>query len=304
MSVPSIRVGDLPDFSAGDPQWRCTGVDGWYDGAVPRAEMFPNGAGPGATPVGPWDDAEAYYLFRGAIIADDRATLHQRRRALLEALPSDETVSFTVLDDDDVDLQAFVRRYDKPTIELVTGNLLTFQIPLVAFDPLKYAAESLDGSMGVFTGDTWFRSDFLDTAPTPDEGYRVYTLDSGTTYYRTYTQETSVGVFQPAAVLTSEGDATSRKLTIAVTGPLTQGDWHLVNEATGDELWADLSLSAGQTIVFDCYTQRATIDGAPVDSLVFGDFLTLEPGDNTYRLVSGQQSSGFASITTALPAYK
>jgi hypothetical protein len=131
----------------------------------------------------------------------------------------------------------------------------------------------------------------LDTVPTPDDWDLLFT------------QAAPSSAFPEFVLLTSNGDTTSRRVTIEVTGPLTQGDWWVTNEATGDQLWADLSLQSTQTVVFDCFNQTATLNGADISDLVFGDFLTLEPGaGNVFRLVSGVQSAGFATIV-ALPAY-
>lgn len=131
-----------------------------------------------------------------------------------------------------------------------------------------------------------------DAAPTPDE------------FYVEFEQALQSGSFAPSLVVTSEGDATSRKLVFDVTGPLTKGDWQLLHENTGDQLTVDLGLTAQQTVRFDCHAQTATLNGSPIDSLVFGDWLTLEPGSNTYRLTAGAASDGFASLVEGLQAYR
>ena len=93
------------------------------------------------------------------------------------------------------------------------------------------------------------------------------------------------------------------RVTVTVTGPLDEGDWFLLHENTGQRLWVDLSLTADQTVEFDCYQQTATLNGNAIDTNVFGDFLTLEPGENTYRLVTGTDSAGSATVE-AQPAYQ
>lgn len=447
MTGPRFRLGSqLPLFNDVDAGFRVTRFDGWWGVAQPRAELVPSGAGPGAVAVGPWDDSEAYYLLAGIISETDRAQLHTYRRQLTAALPGDTDVAVEVLDADDVDLQAFVRLYDRPTLDIL-GPSLVFEFPLVATDPHKYSLTPLTGVMGVFTGSDWFR---VYSNPIPNTSYeadvtgwpnltnctvarstaqafeggasmemtassaaamtaktatgtsgfavvkhdsytfsarfraaatarscrvvvewftgagasiststgtsvtntttgwteatvtaaapataafgavgvevlapanaevhfvdkvvgpwgRVYAVDTVPTpdlFYRTYEQAQDASDFPPAVVLTSAGDTTSRRLTVSVTGPVTLGDWHLLNEATGARLWVDLSLLSSQTVVFDCLRQTAELNGADITNLVFGDFLTLEPGSNTYRLVSGTESAGFAQITDALAAYR
>lgn len=304
MTGPSIRLGSLPTFNAEDRDYRITAFDGWYGAAAPRAELVTSGGAPGAVAVGPWDDSEAYYTLTGLIRSTDRATLMSLRRELLAALPATEDVALDVLgNDEDVNLTAFVRRYDKPEIT-VEGSLLHFTFPLVATDPSRYGptlASSL--TMGVFTGSQWFTTFELDATPDPDLHYLAPDVVAGEGAVL-FQQVEEMPDFPSSVTLTSEGDTTSRRLTIAVTGPVTQGDWQLINETTGDELYADLSLVAGQTVVFDCYRQRATLNDAPIDGLVFGDFLSLEPGGNTFRLTSGTTSAGFATIQEARPAYQ
>lgn len=305
MTGPSIRIGALPVNNATDPDVHYT-IDGWYGTAAPRAELEENGAIGGAIAVGPWEPAEAYYTLSGLIHSTDRQLLLDYRRQLLAALPAGRDMPLVVIGNgEDIDLTVYVRRYDKPDINF-DGHNLVFSYPLVASDPYKYGSDLLEQQMGVFTGSAWFRTYLVDTAPTPDLYYRVHSVDLvpfPNLHYRTYEQADESSEFPPAAILTSTGDSTSRRVVARATGPLTRGDWAIVNEATGAAIWADLDLAPGQTARFDSLTQTATLDGAAIDSYVFGDFLTLEPGVNTYRLIAGIQTAGFGRIT-AQPAYE
>lgn len=304
MAGPSIEVGSLPKNNTGDPDVHMT-IDKWFTVAKPRAELVPSSTA-GAVAVGPWDLAEKYYTLRGTLTSGDPAQLYTWRAELLDALPANSDNPIVVYGNGEtVDLQVFVRLYDEPDIEIAGQNLI-FAMPLVATDPLRYGT-GLSGTMGVFTGSEWFTTFDVYTPPTPDVYYLPFTLDTVPTpddAYMTFEQATSVGPFPPAVVLTSPGDAVSRRIKFEVSGPVTVGDWKLVHEQTGDELWADLELVAGQSVVFDCYAQTATMAGASVDHLVFGDWLTFRPGSNTYRLVAGIQTDGFADIQDALPAYR
>lgn len=298
MTGPSIVLPGLPTFNAGDPAFKIMLFDGWFGAAKPRSELV-EGAGPGATAVGPWDFSEAYYTLSGMIRSSDRATLMAYRRALLAAFPANTESTVVVLGNgEDVDLLVDVRRYDAPTID-VSANNLTFTMPLVAVDPFKYGADLLSADMAAFNSSIWFQLFTIDTAPTPDEFYLAFDTSDDTLEM---TQDTSAAALQ-AAALFSPGDETSRRVDITVTGPLAAGDWLVLHETTGRHLYADLALTADQSIEFDCYRQRAYLNGDPIDQHVFGDYLTLEPGSNTYRLVTGTTSAGSATVE-ARPAYQ
>jgi hypothetical protein len=305
MQLAPITVGALV-FNAGDTRFTATGFENFRAVAKPRAELVPAGGAAGAVAIGPWDDSEAYYTLTGRIFASSQADLLTYRMQLLDALPATTDSPVIVGDYDGVDRAVYVRLYDRPDIT-IRGNDLRFSFPLVGLDPLKYGITGEGGTMGVFIGDEFYQSFTYDAAPTPDDAYLPFTLDTAPTpddAYFVFTQVVASGPFPPAVVLNSTGDAVSRRLTIVATGPLTQGDWKLINERTGNELWADVELVAGQSVVFDNYTQTATMEGSNIDNLVFGDWLTFEPGFNTYRLVAGEESEGFADITEALPAYR
>lgn len=299
MTGPSIQLPGLPNFNDGDPAFKVTAFDGWWNTPKPRAELLPSGVTHGAVPIGPWDFAEAYYTLSGVIRSTDRAALMAYRRDLLTALPADADSTIVVLgNDEDVDLQIDVRRYDAPDIRIVANNLM-FTFPLVGFDPFKYAATALSGSMTAFTGFNWFMTFTEDTVPDPDEHYLAFdTVD----YAMTFQTDVAEGANQ-AAALVSPGDALSRRLTVTVNGPLDAGDWFLVQDNTDRRLWVNLTLTANQTVTFDCYRQRADLNGNGIDTLVFGDYLTLEPGENTYRLITGSDSAGSATVE-GYPAYQ
>jgi hypothetical protein len=306
MEPLQITVGELPTFNATDRRFIAQGFDGFRAVPKPRSELVASGAAAGAVAVGPWDDSEAYYTLNGRIENSSQAQLLAYRMQLLDALPATVDSPIVVADYDGVSRVAYVRRYDKPDIT-IRGNALLFSFPLVGLDPLKYGEDGAGGVMGVFAGSTWYTTFAVDTAPTPDIYYMPFILDTAPTPdfgYMVFQQDVASSSFPPAVTLTSEGDAISRRLTFEVTGPLDQGDWHLLHEQSGKELWVDLALTSEQTVVLDNYSQTASLDGSSVDSLVFGNWLSFEPGPNTYRLVSGTQSAGFAYVLNALPAYR
>lgn len=286
-----IKVGDiLPTFNATDRRFRITGFDGWFTVAAPDTVLVASG-GPGAVAVGEWAPLEAYYTLAGVISATSRPELLALRGYLLAALPAHADAPIEVLSEQK---QIFVRRYDRPDVA-VAENTLSFTFPLVASDPFKYSIDALDGTVGVFTGQRWFRT------YTDNSGDWVRSYD--TAGDRTYEQAFPTGPYPQSLTLTSDGDASSQRVTVEVTGPLTAGDWWLWNETTGSRLWVEAGVTADQTLTLDNVARTATLNGADVGHLVFGDWLTLEPGANVFRLVAGTDSAAFAHIT-ALEAWQ
>jgi hypothetical protein len=293
----SVRIPGLPDFNDTDRDLIVEDVGGYMDGPTPIPVLVPNGGGVGAVAVGDWAPAEDYLTVNGWIFSD-AAALAGFRRVLLDAFTSATEAPLVILGNGvDIDKQMFVRLYDRRTISQVDDRL-AFSLPLVAPDPYKYALEPLSGQMGVFTGQSWFR----DYALAGTRWVRTYTLTGGR-WVRSYERRLPSGPFPTSLTLTSDGDMTSRRVTAAITGPLTAGDWWLVNEATGERLWVEVGVTADQTLVLDMRARTARLNGALMDHLVFGDWLSLAPGGNTYRLVSGTDSDAYASIE-ALEAYQ
>lgn len=295
----AIRLQGMPDFNAGNSGFKITDFEGWYSVGTPDAVLVANGGGPGAVATGEWQPSEQYYTLSGFLIAADRSSVEALRRMMLAALPSDADMPIQVLDGMD-GLQVFARRYDKPDINPIGPKMLQFTYPLVAPDPFKYGLDLLGGPLGVFAGADWFRT--YDVSADPPS--RVYSLDAGE-WVRTYTQQGDIGVYPTSLGLNSPGDATSRRLTVDVVGPQADGWWVQRQDSSGtlaERLWVDLSLSAGQTVSFDCANRTARLNGADVSHLTFGDFLTLPPGGSTFRLVATDDLGGYASIS-ALPAY-
>jgi hypothetical protein len=291
-----VRLPGLPDFNA-EVSMVISDITDFYSVAKPNAVLVSNGGGPGAVATGDWELTEINMSLVGQIRTASPADIPAFRAALLKALPpSPDTPLIVVGNDWDIDRQMFVRRYDKPEIGWVKKRL-TFTIPLVAPDPYKYALEPLGGQVGVFAGTEWFRTYADDGAGTWE---RTYTGAAGE-WYRTYAQVGSLGAFPLALGLDSDGDAASRRVTVTVNGPVPAG-WWVENTTTGTRLWTELALTEGQTLLYDCRRRTARLNGADVSHLTFGDFLTLEPGGNTFRLIAPSDLGGWADFA-ALPAY-
>jgi hypothetical protein len=259
-------------------------LDGWWDTVTLDVDMVSNG-GVGAVPTGPWLPKERYLTVAGHTLGVDPFAM---RRLLLAAFSPDADTPVTVTYPDGATERLWVRPFDR--FELVPkGNQLRFTLPLVAMDPWKYTAQPLTGEVGVFTGQTWYRE------YDPVTFTRSYALTGGR-WNRSYQQAEATGPYPPSLTLTSGGDRASSRMTANVTGPLAAGDWWLLEESSGRRLWADVAIAEGQSLVFDMAARTARLNGAAVDHLVFGDWLTLAPGQNVFRLVSGTQSDAHASL--------
>ena len=288
-------IEGLPVFNDGD-DFIITDVDGWEDPAAPDA-VFVNNGGAGGVASGPWLPKERLVTVSGVVtVGTDQQALI--RRLMLAGLPADHDVPFVGYGNGDADMQMFVRRYDRPTFQRLP-TYMEFTVPLVALDPYKYALEPLAGTVGVWTGEDWYAS-------LTDYGSGVWAAPmalSGGRWGVSLVQDVPTGPYPISLTLNSDGDVASQRVTASITGPLTAGDWFLWSETTGHQLWVEVGVNADQTLTLDSYAKTATLSGTDVTYLSYGDWLSLESGANTYRLVAGTDSDAFCTFS-ALPAYE
>jgi hypothetical protein len=296
----AIRLAGLPDFNATDASFRITSFEGIFTAPAPDAQFAAAGAGAGAVPSGGWLPKERPLVLAGYIYSSSLALLPGLARSLLAALPTtvESTVQILANGRDTLDLQVFVRRYDAAPMPI--SSRLDFTIPLLAADPYLYGLTPLAGGMGVFAGSIW---------------YQPYSKPSGT-WVRQYVKAGSVWTLQYAKQVASGpygesltlspplGGATSRRLTFTVYGPLTAGDWQIIQVGTDRKMWVQLSLAGGQSLTIDCNSETVTMAGQDVTSYLYGDMLTLEPGGSTYQLTSATQNLTAYATVSALPAYE
>jgi len=287
-------IPGLPMFNDGD-DFILSDVDGWEDPAAPDAVLVANGGGPGSVASSVWLPKERAVTVSGVVTVpnDQQAGI---RRLLLQAFPADREQPLIgyANGSSDVDTQLFVRRYDRPTFQRLP-TYMEFSFPLVAADPFKYALEPLAGTMGVWTGEDWYLS--MSTS----SGAWYVQMDPS--WSVSLVQDIPDGPYPVSLTLDSDGDTSSQRITASITGPLAAGDWYLWSETTGAQLWAEVGVTADQTLVLDSFTKTATLSGSDVSYLTYGDWLTLEPGSNSFRLVAGSDSDAFCQLS-ALPAYE
>jgi hypothetical protein len=133
------------------------------------------------------------------------------------------------------------------------------------------------------------------------DDYRTYNAAS---YYRTYTSAGLTPAYPEAASLTNVGDEETRRVTITLTGPLTAGDYAIVNETARDVLVPNVSLDTGRQLIIDNANRSATVDGVDVTDQMFGDWITLLPGANSLRLIGGTNNAVAHMDVAAYAAYR
>lgn len=291
-ALPTIRVGELVFNDHGSTPFTAQLLEGWFSTAAVEAPIVGRGDGPGGRKGGRFRTKERYLTLAGTLIGDNPEQVLDFRSLLLQALPEDEEVALEVIWAGE-SRQAFVSVYDTIEIDPVVGRHLRFTAPLLQLDPRTYAATTVGGTSGVFTGAAGFRT--YDAA-----GHRTYLLPERA---RTYTYDDTGESLPPAVLAESPGDVTSHRVVTELRGPLLEDDWAVVNETTGERLEGALAVPAGRVLTLDTYRRTAALDGAPVESFVFGQFPSLAPGDNTFRLMASSESSGRMTVQ-ALPAYR
>lgn len=292
----TVQIGDAPLFNAGDPAFTVQDIDGWDSFAAPDVVMVANGGGAGSVASGPWLPVQAAYTVSGTVFADpgSQATV---RRLIWQAFPPGQDGRIVVYGVDEPDLQAFVRLSERAEFHR-SGRYMLFSLPLIAGDPYKYALTPLTGTMGVWTGEDWY----LSLTEAPAGVWSVQMVNAGG-WSVSLVQDVPDGPYPISLSLDSDGDTSSQRVTASITGPLDAGDWFLWSETTGAQLWADVGITADQTLILDSFSKTATLSGQDVTYLTYGDWLTLEPGSNSFRLVAGTDSDAFCALT-ALEAYE
>lgn len=294
-----VRLAGLPDFNATDARFRITGWEGIFATPVPDAQYAASGGGAGAIASGSWLPKERPMVLSG-FVEDELALLPGYARALAAALPATYEASIGILANgrDDLDLQIFVRRYDKADLPITSR--LDFQIPVLALDPYLYALEPIVAGMSAYSGSFWYESYAKPSAT----WVKTYAKPS-TTWGNSYTNIVPAGPYpDSASLMPPVGGAASRRLTFDVSGPLTAGSWQLIQEGTAREMWVQSSIGAGQVLSIDVAAETATIGGEDVTNYLFGDMLTLEPGGSTYRLIVPTPNTTAYALISALPAYE
>lgn len=303
-TFPVIQIPGLPDFNdASQDTYVIEDLEGWLSFPPPRSSLSANGGGAGAIASGDWLATEDYQTLSGWVLAQPEDQ-EQWRKALLMAIPTTNGVTLKMLGNGwDVDKQVFdIRRYDRPTFEK-RRDRIKFAIPLVLPDPLKYSLAPLAGSVGIDAGGTWYESFTLSGAGNYVE---TFTKVGAGDYRKTFTLFAPVGAYPSTLTLTSSGSYTSKRVTATVVGPVSSGDWYLLQNNTR-RMWLPYTLSAGTTLTIDCYKRRVSLNGVydrTLSGQLLGTPFTLEPGGNAYKLITGSSVATPYATISAYEAYQ
>jgi len=265
-----VTIGQVLFNSPGNWAWVCDVMEGWESTAQLELPLVANGGGHGAVLGGPPRAKERYMTLGGAILAENEVAAEDARQLLLEQMPLDGEFQVHRRG-----RTMFCRLFDAVDTDLQTPRGFRWTASVVALDPFRYAPEPVTGLAGAFSGAAWFRT--YDTG-----NQRTYTSNAFT-----YLSPEEVTELPSLVVITNDGGATSQRLTLEVAGPLTAGNYRIANETLSQEMWVDLDIPAGKTIVIDPYTTTVTYGGQDVTQLAFGDWPVLGPGANTFRLYTG-----------------
>lgn len=92
------------------------------------------------------------------------------------------------------------------------------------------------------------------------------------------------GADDSTAGVINSGTAPSPYVIATITGPLPRGGWRLRNDTTDEEIFFDVGLATGETMLIDFTTQQLVVNGFPYSARRSGDFWRLAPGNNAIRL--------------------
>lgn len=277
-----VIVGGLT-FNDPDAFYRvCDVMEGWEDTSPLDYTLVPNGNGPGAVMATRPVPKEQAITLGGAWVTASRDDADVAADQLKALFPVGQEIA--------VERRGRIRYLwlvGPVSTDLVTPRGFRWEVQALALDPFLYGGQ-VESSAGVSTGDTINR--------TYGPGYtRTYPSGNARTYI-------TVGV--SGVRVTSPGTAESARLVFTITGPLTAGEWRIVNDATGETQYVDITFTEGQTLTIDEGRQLAFLGRQDVTSLVFGDWLTVAPGDNVFRLFADTPDPLVSMTVKASPAWR
>lgn len=127
--------------------------------------------------------------------------------------------------------------------------------------------------------------------PQPSQRWLPFEMPLVSDDWRKTAQAVTQTVVGGGGVVASGGNARATP-TLVVTGD-SAANVGVTNATTGETISTDLDLAGGDTLVIDCATARATLNGADAtDHLALGsEFFDLAVGNNTVNLVNAGAAS-------------
>lgn len=247
-------LGSIPlgETDADGNDWILYDIEGWLAPASSSGTVTPRTARNGG-----WR-SKAFYApkgltLRGTVVsaAPNVGDIVDR---LVDAIPLDIPQALTVFGVNYEDRLTFVRQEGEPDIAIVSPYEASFSIGLVAPDPLKYgsieqvAATNLPSSVGGLT--VPFSVPFSINSVTVSGSAQVDNSGNAVTYPR-----------------------------VIIYGPVD--DARLTNVATGETLFTNLDIAAGEYLDLDFANHTAYLNGtASRRGNVSGTWFSLAPGTN------------------------
>lgn len=242
-TVGGITFANNPTPDTDGITWLLSRLDGWHGGVgvnSPRLNR-PQGHGTFAQPA---FRQGRLVVIEGTALCDSRsvAAIAQRK---LSALLADGSFGDLLVEDMDVEsLTASVQLGAAPDVDWsLSGNVVRFQLPLYAPDPLRYS-----DPIALSTG-----------FPNLIGGlrYDLYTDGLGSTLgYLDYGEPSETGT----VTLSNPGTADIPVL-IQVVGPVDEAGFDVIQVGTGKRLTFEDPVGAGSTLVLDGATGAVVIDG-------------------------------------------
>lgn len=230
-----------------------------------------------------WKSKERYITVGGWIddpASSSAANVDAARNKLIQVVSQPE---FIVTRYGSVPKSLRCRRIGKVEFfdDINVGTRWAFQA--VAPNPFKYSPTSSNQVTYAFSGGDYYR-----LYP------RTYAL---VTFTRTYTPVAGTSVTTNPIVFNNIGTATYKPRDVTIYGPLPSGSWELINETTGEHMWAYVDLpTVDDSLIIDMERQKATLNGYDVTHLMYGDWFGLKPGVNTIRLYADATESADAYV--------
>lgn len=277
LTIGTWTFNDPSNMPAGVTQLGVNILDGWDDTMPVQALVTPRGSRDGDVPSDHFPARSRVVTLSGWMYCTSRTAARVAWTNLVaNAFPLDTDLTLTRYEPDVVK-QLTVRRagsIELPPATNLTGPHFRFLVPLMAFDPLKYAStvdiNATTGVAGQSSGGI----------VVPIKVPIVFTAASG--------QLNQINAFNAGSY------ATRPVATFA--GPLPTG-WHWDNTTTNSSLALDVSLGAGDSLILDHAAETATLNNTLISPAIIGSWWPIITGPNVLKLFGDFDPGATVTVT-------
>lgn len=263
VTINGVAFNDPAALPAGALSWGLDVTDGWKNTPEPDVRSTPFGSSrDGSTSASFFAYPARFVVLSGWAYADTEAQAEALHDLILKTvLPRNTAVNVTRYEA--VPKYVLGKRAAALETDWPMPNGFRWQTTIQCDDPFKYAPVLSTASAGV-SGNISYG--------------RIYPRVFPMTY-------TTTGAGDSTSVsFNNIGTARSRRFTVTINGPLTQGAWRLRNDTNGGELAFGVGINSGDALLIDFSNETATLNGYPIAYTLVGDFWGMDPGINTIRL--------------------